>query len=67
MSYLNDMYTARERHASRLNAARLLIKNKPFTLTTEETGVDVTLAEPINLGFKIFGMDAIGLNDKIWD
>ena len=65
--YLDDMRTARWTYSPRSTAERVVIKDKPFALTTGERGTDGIPREPSNLGFTIFGMDAIGLDDKIWD
>lgn len=65
--YLDDMHTAKEMYSPGSNAERFVIKDKPFTLTTGETSAEGISREPSHLGFTIFGMDAIGLTDKIWD
>jgi hypothetical protein len=65
--YLDDMRTARWMYSPRSTAPRVVIKNKPFALTTAERGSDGIPNEPSNLGFTIFGMDAIGLGNKIWE
>jgi hypothetical protein len=54
-------------YSPRSTAQRVVIKNKPFALTTGERGSDGIPREPSNLGFTIFGMDAIGLGNKIWE
>ncbi|KAJ5159362.1 uncharacterized protein N7482_006366 [Penicillium canariense] len=65
--YLDDMRTARWTYSPRSTAERVVIKDKPFALTSGESATDGLSREPSNLGFTIFGMDAIGLDDKIWD
>ena len=67
MYYMDDMRTARWMYSPRSTAQRVVIKNKPFALTTGERGSDGIPREPSNLGFTIFGMDAIGLGNKIWE
>lgn len=65
--YLDDMRTARWTYSPRSTAERVVVKDKPFALTSGESATDGLSREPSNLGFTIFGMDAIGLDDKIWD
>ncbi|OKO96879.1 hypothetical protein PENSUB_10433 [Penicillium subrubescens] len=65
--YLDDMRTARWTYSPRSSAGRVVIKDKPFALTSGQSATDGLRREPSNLGFTIFGMDAIGLDDKIWD
>ncbi|CAI7588088.1 unnamed protein product [Penicillium viridicatum] len=67
MYYMDDMRTARWMYSPRSTAQRVVIKSKPFALTTGERGSDGIPREPCNLGFTIFGMDAIGLGNKIWE
>lgn len=67
MYYLDNMFTAREMYTPRLTAERIVIKDKPFTVTSNERGPYGIPREPSNLGFTVFGMEAIGLGDKIWD
>ncbi|KAJ5130651.1 uncharacterized protein N7515_006690 [Penicillium bovifimosum] len=67
MYYLDDMHTARWMYTPRSTAQRFVIKDKPFVLTSGERGSDGIPDEPGNLGFTIFGMDAIGLDNKTWE
>jgi hypothetical protein len=64
--YLDDMRTARWTYSPSSSAPRVVIKDKPFALTSGKSATDGLSREPSNLGFTIFGMDAIGLDDKIW-
>ncbi|KAJ6151646.1 hypothetical protein N7470_007243 [Penicillium chermesinum] len=67
MYYLDDMRTAKEIYLPRLTAERVVIKAKPFGLTTSDSGKDGIPRGPSNLGFTIFGMDATCLDNKILD
>ncbi|KAJ5551689.1 hypothetical protein N7535_000367 [Penicillium sp. DV-2018c] len=65
--YLDDMRTARWMYSPRSTALRVVNRDKPFRLTSGERGSDGIPDEPSNLGFTIFGMDAIGLDSKAWE
>ncbi|KAJ5803622.1 uncharacterized protein N7503_006072 [Penicillium pulvis] len=67
MYYLDDMRTARWMYSPRSTAQRVVIKIKPFALTTGERGSDGIPREPSNLGLTISGMDAVGLDNKTWE
>ncbi|KAJ5145720.1 uncharacterized protein N7515_000284 [Penicillium bovifimosum] len=67
MCYLDDMCTARWMYSPRSTAERVVIKDKPFTVTVGESGSDGIPRGPGDLGFTIFGMDAVGLDNKTWE
>jgi hypothetical protein len=63
--YLDNMRTARWTYSPSSSTPRVIIKDKPFALTSGKSAIDRLSREPSNLGFTIFGMDAIRLDDKI--
>ncbi|KAJ5542853.1 hypothetical protein N7535_005276 [Penicillium sp. DV-2018c] len=64
---LRGMPTAKLTYSPRSSAMRMVIKDKPFALASGQSATDGLSREPSYLGFTIFGMDVIGLDDKIWD
>lgn len=48
-------------------ADRIIFKDEPFTLTSGERGSDGILRQLSEVGFTIFGMDSIGLYNRIWE
>ncbi|KAJ5120600.1 uncharacterized protein N7515_009988 [Penicillium bovifimosum] len=72
MYYLDGLFTARRMYSPCSTAERVVINDKPFALTSAERGSDAIPDEPSDLGFTIFGMDAIGmdaigLDNKTWE
>ena len=66
--YLQDMRTAKRMYSPRSTVGdREISKDRPFVLTTSEVGRDSVPEHPRDLGFIIFGMDAIGLENKAWE
>lgn len=61
------MHTAEKLYSPLSTADRIIFKDEPFTLTSGESDFDGIPRQLSDPGFINFGMDAIGLNNKVWE